>query len=132
MQPQLELNAEPFPRVDFYNLLASERGVAKGWRWFDLKVLGDHKSPREQTSFQIRGAVYLGETRTGRGKWDKATTREFVISFTEYDARVERWQIETGRCGWCFGSGSESLGSSGTRTCSRCAGTGKPPAAATP
>lgn len=126
MQPQLELAADPFPRVDFYNLLAIDRGAAPGWRWFDLKVLGDHKSPREQTSFQMRGAVYLGETRTGRGKWDKSTTREFVICFTEYDARVARWQLETGRCGWCFGSGSESAGSGGVRTCSRCKGTGKP------
>jgi hypothetical protein len=123
-------------RVDFYNMIAIELGAPAGWRWFDLKVLGDHKLPREKTSFQMRGAVCDAVYKTGRNKgstnWtkmDRSTVREFVVSFADYDARVARWECDTGKCGKCFGSGSEVAGGSaaGTayRTCSKCKGTGK-------
>jgi hypothetical protein len=84
---------------DFYSLIAVEDlGAPAGWRWYELEVLGDHKSPRAKTSFLMRGAVCTAVLKSGPNKgmtnWklrDRTTERTFVVSFADYDAFRVKW-----------------------------------------
>jgi hypothetical protein len=125
--------AEP---PDFYNLIARERGLPEAWRWYELRVLPEHKAgrpltPRDQSFVLVRGAVcstiYRSGPRKGQTNWhkrDKSTEIEFVIAVTDFDARIARWEAETGSCRACGGTGQavRSCGAGGTtyRACTRC------------
>ena len=121
--------------VDFYNLIARERGCPEGWKWMEVSVLGtDYQAPREHGAVEIKGgicaATFKSGPRKGQPNWSKATDkRSLVITFKDLDAFTEKWSKETGLCSKCTGNGKTiaSCGVNGTtyRSCSDCAGTGK-------
>lgn len=130
---------------DFYNLIAHERGMPDGWRWYSLEVKPSFWSgtqpARDQAFAIVRGAVCTSTiqrgTRKGQTNWskrDKSTDIEIVIRLDELDARIARWELETNRCSLCGGCGAETesidfrSGEIKKRPCRRCKGSGKPSA----
>lgn len=124
------------PAPDWYNLIALERGLPEGWTWYSLSVLGGPKAPREHAALMVKGGVPGPRFKSGKNKgeinWSKAGDRlQMVITFRDLDARMERWERETGKCHKCGGDGRELAGHSVTngatmRECSRCKGRGRP------
>lgn len=113
-------------RVDFWNLIARERGMPEGWCWFRLEVV-DHRLPRDEAASSVTGAVcttvFKSGPRKGELNWakrDGSTERTLIITFKELDARERQWESDTGKCCRCFGSGNDSFGK-----CRRCGATGK-------
>ena len=113
--------------VDFWNLIARERGMPEGWRWFSLQVV-DHRLPRDEAATSVTGAVCLVRYKSGPNKgelnWakrDRATERTLIITFKDVDARERQWERDTGKCCRCAGSGKDPWGS-----CGRCRGSGIP------
>lgn len=119
---------------DFYNLIARDRGAPEGWRWFDLRVIGE----RPHHVIHVKGAVCDAVYKSGRYKgwpnWtkrDRSTERELVITPAEFDAAIAKWESETGLCHKCGGDGQElascGVGGNTYRPCSRCKASGKAP-----
>jgi hypothetical protein len=93
---------------DFYNLIARERGMPEGWRWYSLEARptffagpGGIDVAREKAVCLVKGAVCTAVItrgpRKGHTNWkklDRATECEMVITFVEYDARVAAWRAE--------------------------------------
>lgn len=118
-------HAAPAERVDFWNLIALERGMPNGWQWFWLQVV-DHRLPRDEAANSVTGAVcrerFKSGPRKGELNWakcDRTTERTLIITFKELDAREEQWERDTTKCCRCFGSGKDPWG-----LCRRCGGTG--------
>jgi hypothetical protein len=116
-------------RVDFWNLIAHERGMPDGWKWFRLEVL-EHRLPGEPSAVTITGAVCTAVHKSGKNKgctnWskkDSTTQRTLLVADGEYDARRKRWETETGVCSNCFGDGDDRLERNGV--CRRCSGSGR-------
>jgi len=91
--------------TDFYNLIARERGMPEGWRWYQIEARPQFwagKQPdRGTATCLVRGAVCTAVitrgARKGQTNWakrDRSTDQEIVISFAEYDARVSKWKAE--------------------------------------
>ena len=116
---------------DFYNLIAAERGCADGWRWVELRVVGE----RPDHVVVVRGAVMPDLTKGKNKGWpnwskrDKSTERELVMTNPDINAFIAKWESTTGTCSGCGGDGQElaSSGVNGTtyRDCRRCKATGK-------
>ena len=119
---------------DFYNLIAAERGVPEGWRWFELKAIGE-VGDRANGAVIIKGAVctavFKSGPRKGEKNWSKRTDqRELVVSMREYDAFKEAWSTRTGLCSSCGGRGETLVRASADGNkeygpCRMCNGTGK-------
>jgi hypothetical protein len=120
--------------VDWFALIAADRGMPENWRWSRSEVKGE----KPNIVFLVEGAIPGGVFARGKnkGKHDpkKYTERaEIVITHAELKARRERWEQETGRCSECFGDGTRCTGSTivnGAREevrspCKRCSSTGK-------
>jgi hypothetical protein len=117
-------------RVDWFALIAHERGMPAGWMWNSSRVL------EGSDGFLISGAVctalFSRGPRKGRVNWakrDRATEREIFISRADLEACQARWERETGKCRECFGTAQEWAGWSakaGTifKPCRRCEATG--------
>ena len=124
---------------DFWNMIAVERGMPEGWRWWSIQTIGDRKAPREHAAAMVKGGVPVARFASGKRKgeinWAKATSKaEMVITFRDLDERMARWERETGNCKTCGGDGQELAGwsaaeGSRTRECRRCKGSGKAPIA---
>jgi hypothetical protein len=122
---------------DFWNMIAIDRGMPEGWRWWSVKVLGSPTTPREHAAALVKGAVPTVRFKTGRRageiNWAKASGKaEMVITFRDFDERALRWERETGKCKDCGGDGLAFAGWSGadgtsSRPCARCRATGKAP-----
>jgi len=89
------------------------------------------------THFQVNGAVAPLITK-GKNKgchnWaklDKSTLREFVTSIADHERWKSEWEIRTGKCHRCHGTGKTIARVTATektyRQCTRCKGTGSPP-----
>lgn len=123
---------------DFWSMIAVERGMPEGWRWYALNVLGDHGVPREHAAALVTGAVpgarFAKGKRKGEIDWSKATSpAEIVVTFADYDARALRWESQTGKCKDCGGETQKWAGWSKaeghrTKPCGRCNSTGTAPA----
>jgi hypothetical protein len=121
---------------DFFSLIAQSRGMPEGWRWYEAQAVGSHEQPREHRAFMLRGGVpsvlFKSGPRKGQANWSKAEHQaELVITYRDLDAFTAQWEIETGLCSKCGGSGQESAGWSKVegakyRDCTRCSATGKP------
>lgn len=116
--------------IDFYDIIAKERGVPADWRWFKIEAKGDGA----HVVFLLTGAVPNGVISRGKykgkPKYDKSTQRELVITRAELDAAHDTWERETGKCYRCNGTGKviTSAHANGERTyrdCRRCDGTSK-------
>jgi hypothetical protein len=114
-------------RIDFWNLIARERGMPEGWMWFRLEVV-DHRLPRDEAANSVTGAVCLARLKSGPRKgelnWtkrDPSTERTLIITFKEMDARERRWEQDEEKCCRCFGTGKDHWGQ-----CGRCGGAGRP------
>ena len=88
---------------DFYNLIARERGMPPGWRWYQLEAVPKFfasKAPdRKNAACIVRGAVCTATItrgpRKGETNWakrDRSTDHTIVITFADYDARVAAWK----------------------------------------
>ena len=84
--------------------------------------------------FALRGAVPIGTysrgPRKGRPKWPpRGQLQRVAITADEVRRQRIQWEIETGLCSYCGGSGQQvkSIGINGTtyRECSVCGGTGE-------
>jgi hypothetical protein len=125
-------------RVDWFALIAKERGMPDGWMWNSSRVLEGSEG------FLISGAVcttrFTSGPRKGRLNWakrDRATEREIFISRADIEARQAQWECETGKCRKCFGSTQEWAGWSakdGTifKPCRSCDSTGVAPTSPPP
>lgn len=110
-------SAEHVRPPDFYNLIATERGLPPGWRWYSLNVIGvDYDAPsakqREHGAVMVKGAIctaiYKSGPRKGERNWTKRTDeRELVITFRELEEFTANWEIKTALCSNC-GSGGDS------------------------
>lgn len=89
--------------VDFWSLICHAKGAPPEWRWGQLAVLGDYKSPRAETYNSVKGAVYgpptLYKSGPRKGQLKKhnpipGTEREFIIGFAEFDAFVAKWRAD--------------------------------------
>jgi hypothetical protein len=121
--------------VDFYNLIAVERGLPEHWKWFELKRVGELE--QDGCGVLVKGAVCTATY--SRGKWkgstnwkkrDRSTEREIFVTRNEYEKRCLKWQLDTGKCAECYGNGqvikSASVYTGKTyRPCHKCEGTGK-------
>lgn len=118
--------------VDFYNLIAAERGLPEGWRWFHVRAVDGGDSI-------VTGAVctmlFKSGPRKGRPNWDKrdrSTQREIVVTREQLQERRAQWERDTGKCVQCFGTKAEfaswsSIEGTKTRPCRRCKETGVAP-----
>lgn len=90
---------------DFYNLIARERGMPEGWRWYSLearpKFWSGNAPDRTKAVVLVRGAVCTAVFTRGKHKdhtnWakrDRGTDIDLVISLADYDARVAAWRAE--------------------------------------
>jgi hypothetical protein len=116
--------------VDFYNLIAAERGMPEGWRWHTLEAVGRHTL----VTGAVCSVLFKRGPRKGCENWakrDLTTEQQFVITGEELAARRSQWERDTGKCVQCFGSKEEiaSVRVSGvtTRPCGRCHATGVAP-----
>jgi hypothetical protein len=118
-------------RIDWYNLIASERGLPDGWRWYELRAVGPHALIKGS----LCNVMFKRGPRKGCENWakrDRSQDREIVITKQELDARKSQYEAETGHCSRCFGTREELAGMSVAegklmRPCSRCKATGKAP-----
>lgn len=120
--------------IDFFELAAREKAhLPETWRVFHWQVLGH---ARVTLGYRLVGAVAPPKTRgkyKGKpnfDKLDKSTIRDVILLKAEYDSFVARWEVETGNCSRCQGSGQESAGWNVTdgpayRPCSQCGATGR-------
>ena len=119
---------------DFYNLIAKHRGCPDGWRWVNVKAVGES---RKEGAVIANGAVYPEKYKSGKrkgatnyGKPTPGTERELLVTFADLDAFQEQWERDNSSCRDCGGS-KETLASShvnGAKTyrpCSRCNATGR-------
>lgn len=123
--------------VDWYAMIAKQRGVPEGWRWNKLEVIGDLKDPDRPVL--IEGAVctitFKGGPRKGKLNWskrDKSTARTFVVTQQQLAEAQAAWEAETGKCHRCTGSGQfawriSTKNGTQTKACTRCSGTGVKP-----
>jgi hypothetical protein len=126
--------------VDFFNLFAIKvRGAPAGWQWERIATIGDlGEKDRARQYSEMEGYVHDGTTfkrgkRAGKRKPGCAvegTRRKIIFTMADLDAFMRAWELETGQCHRCFGTGEELAGSSTTdgdryRACSRCFATGK-------
>lgn len=98
-------------RPDWFGLVAKERGVPDGWRWYSSTAHGNAGS----TVFLVTGAVVGGLFAKGKnaGKPNPAKytdKRELVITRADLDAVKAKWSAETGKCSACYGEGRVSTG----------------------
>lgn len=128
------VSPEPPPRKkppDWFNLIASDRGMAKGWRWFHVQVKGSGEHSVFLAKGGVDGAVFKSGPRKGKPNPAKRThVAEIVITCAELDERQGRWEVETGDCHRCGGSGETVARvhrTEGTtyRRCERCKGGGR-------
>lgn len=88
---------------DFYNMIARERGMPEGWRWYQLEarpqVWSGNEPDRSKAVVLVRGAVctavFTRGKRKGQTNWekrDRSTDCEIVISLADYDAKVAAWR----------------------------------------
>jgi hypothetical protein len=116
---------------DWFTVIAVERGLSVAWLWVRSEVVDGH--------FLVTGAVcpmFTRGPRKGLRNWaqrDKATERTLVITPAELRACQLRWEVASGRCHACAGTGQENMGwtkEQGTilKTCRRCTGSGTPAA----
>lgn len=120
-------------RIDFFNeFVRRVKGVPVNWQWKSLDGIG---ASRQDGGFLMKGGIpplIKSGKRAGEPNWSKATDqRSFLVTFRELDEFVARWEIETGRCSKCQGSGEEVCGWSRDhgaqhRCCSKCSGSGRP------
>jgi hypothetical protein len=121
--------------VDWFQMIAVERGVPDGWSWFQSEVRGE----RPNHVFIVRGACIAGTYTRGKNKGkpkrDAATQQELVITSAEMDARKQRWEQETGKCSHCLGEGKvvsgvsvrDAITTHSYRSCKPCKGNGAAP-----
>lgn len=121
-----------FPEFDVWNEYARRHlGVAGDWHWFSIEAI-------DPGAVLVEGAVaplFTRGPRKGRRNWrrkDASTIRRFVVSAADADAVRGAWELDTGLCHNCSGSGQEFARWSKdhgteTRACKRCAGSGNAP-----
>jgi len=113
-------------------------GMPPEWSAYYFKAIG-HSSVESNTKLiQVKGAVAPLITRgkhKGAPNWrksDKTTEREVFFTPGEHDEWCRQWEVRTGKCSKCMGSGkvfarwSITEGTS-YKPCSTCNGTGKAP-----
>lgn len=115
--------------IDFLNVCAQKK-MGEGWVWRTSEVISG--------GFLLTGAKPIGTVTRGprKGAPKFPPPREYqkvVITFEERDAAYAEYESATGKCYVCEGKGEENYGWSREegqkfRTCSRCKGTGAPPA----
>lgn len=127
------------PNYDHFNLYAIKRGAPAGWQWTELKAIGDvYEKDRARQYSQMDGYVHNGaKYATGKNAGKRkprspvpGTERTIIFTMGEFDAFVREWEIETGICSKCDGTGEEWASSSITegskyKPCRRCFATGK-------
>lgn len=142
----VELGAEPGPKVepmfkrpDYFNLYAIKRGVPEGWEWKELKALGDMpekdraRQYSQMTGYVHNGARFATGKRAGQLKPRSpvpGTERTIIFSMAEFDAFLREWELETGKCHHCDGTGQAWDGwnaekGNSYRDCTHCFKTGK-------
>lgn len=119
--------------IDWFGLIAKERGCPESWRWHQSEVKGE--SPHHV--FIVRGAVpgAVFERGKNKGKPNPAKytdKRELVITPDDMAAIRAKWEDETGKCHACYGEGKTVASSSVEhgrtyRDCKRCHATGRRP-----
>lgn len=126
-------------KLDFFNLLAKKLGAPDGWQWCRIEALGDPKERRRERQFSVmegyvhNGATFKSGKRKGQPKPRSAvpgTERTFHFTMQDLDDLQRQWEVETGNCFTCEGTGRALAGWSrdtGDRfeNCHRCGATGK-------
>lgn len=97
---------------DMFTEFAKTRGVPDGWRWFDIKILGD-LDDRPNGAFQIRGAVGTADERT------------IIVTTKDFDAFTLQWEHDNDRCSHCCEGRQRTGTNTPPRGCRYCHGTGK-------
>ncbi|MBL8911629.1 MAG: hypothetical protein JNM17_13130 [Archangium sp.] len=128
------------PSFDFFNLFALKtRGVPEGWRWSSIQAIGDlEEKDRARMYSEMEGYVHDGtKFKSGKNAGKRkpgcavaGTKRKFIFTMAEFDTFLRDWEVETGLCHQCEGTGEELAGWSAKdgqslRKCTRCFGTGK-------
>lgn len=109
-------------------------GMGDDWSPYSYKCLPEH--PQETELVEVIGAVAPLKTRgksKGSHNWDKmdrATKRTVYITLKEHAEWVKAWEVKTGKCATCRGTGQEWCGwgvTTGARykECTKCQGVGK-------
>lgn len=118
--------------VDFYNLIATERGMPAGWQWFTIRAVDGGDTI---VTGAVCTALFKSGPRKGQTKWakrDRSTQREIVVTREQIRERRAQWQRDSGKCVDCYGTGAAIAGWSVdegtfTRPCGRCKATGVAP-----
>ena len=109
-------------------------GMGADWKPWAFECLPHHPQPTELV--QVTGAVVPLKTHgkhAGQPDWnkkDKSTIRTVYITLKDHAEWVKAWEIKTGLCASCEGSGERIVGWSVTegckkRACGKCGATGK-------
>lgn len=110
-------------KVDFWNVVARRKlGKTNTWSWYKIEWVGD-------SAILVGGETALitkGKNK-GKKKWDGAD--KVIISEAEYDEAAKQYELSTGKCSSCQGSGQEfkswnHLTGTDYKTCKRCNGKG--------
>jgi hypothetical protein len=117
--------------TDFFNLyIHRNHRVSTDWQWHTV-----NSANMPEDYFEIKGAVPIGTIsrgpRKGSPKWPKESQRYFV-KWDDFEKLKLDWELETGKCYVCDGTGQELIGSSVSegdryRQCKRCGGSGRTP-----
>ena len=120
--------------VDWFNMIAIERGLPPGWTWYESEAKGE----RPHHVFIIKGGVPGAVFKSGKNKGKPNVAKwtspaELVISAHEMKERKAKWEKDTGLCSFCTGSGQtfasySTKDGTTTRDCAACKATGKAPA----
>ncbi len=116
---------------DWFQLIAQQRGMPPEWRWFSSEWKGEGEHAVMLVKGGVPGAPFArGKNKGKPNPANRTQVAELVISREHMDAIKSQWQVKTGKCAKCAGSGQicwrwSKEGGRETRDCKACAGTGR-------
>ena len=112
-------------KVDFFNLTVQRiHGRSPEWQWCSLDA---HDMPED--FIKVGGEVPIGVIARGelkgRPKWPN-TIEHVYVRTRDIEESKRLWQVETGKCSECYGSGEVVCGLPRVASpCRSCGGTGR-------
>ena len=115
--------------------IAKRKAGIDGWQWFAVEVIG-RPTGKGEADRLVEGGVPTIVSRgknKGQRRWDRKTATRVVVTGDEIRAECERYEREEQKCERCYGLGQvlaswSATGGWTSRSCGKCAGTGRPAA----
>lgn len=120
---------------DFYSMHARKiLGLPDAWRWISLNAEDDGRGNFYTVMVGAipDGVCFKSGKRKGEINWKfRHEERRLLLGHKEHAEFIRAWEVETGKCSKCGGSGQTMVRWTATDgaidgPCSACAATGKP------